>query len=473
MAMKVDKRLKILFILLAFLIMPGYSFCQASYPSDTIMSRINHDLHSQIETVFKLDSTVTSNKGSLQSNSTWPDINYSNPASEYLDRIKNFALAYTCESSSFHADNNLYNTIVNALQYWINANPSNSNWWYNEISFPAQLGEILILMRYANTALPVALENTVLTRMNRGIDYPSAQTGANRTDVALHYLYLGVLTKNDSIMNIAVKRSFDSIVFTTEEGLQHDYSYFQHSNQLQISSYGSVYLTNAINVGVYVRGTPYALSSTQLSMISNYYRNTYLKTIRGKYIDFSVEGRGISRPDILSKEKETKRIQKAKIIDPANNSAWDAAIARTTGAQPPSYSIAPIHTQFWRGDYTIHLRPAYSFNVRTVSSRTMRTEKGNNENIFGKFLTDGTTCIQRRGGEYYNILPVWEWDKIPGVTARDFDTNASATITSEWGFNPGSTPFVGGVSDGIYGANAYDLNYNNVTAKKSWFYFDN
>jgi len=84
-------------------------------------------------------------------------------------------------------------------------------------------------------------------------------------------------------------------------------------------------------------------------------------------------------------------------------------------------------------------------------------------------LADGSTNIQRTGSEYFNIMPVWEWDKLPGITCRDFLTDQPATI--EWG-EKGNMDFVGGLSDGKYGCTVYDMDYNQVAAKKTWFLFD-
>ncbi|MEI9955561.1 MAG: polysaccharide lyase family 8 super-sandwich domain-containing protein [Ferruginibacter sp.] len=51
-------------------------------------------------------------------------------------------------------------------------------------------------------------------------------------------------------------------------------------------------------------------------------------------------------------------------------------------------------------------------------------------------------------------------------------TSEELTVKKAWGM-PGTTNFAGGVSDSVYGATAYDLNYDSVTAKKAWFFFDN
>ena len=120
----------------------------------------------------------------------------------------------------------------------------------------------------------------------------------------------------------------------------------------------------------------YALSKEKLNILDNYFINSFLRTIRGRYIDFNTEGRGISRPNILDKfgvagKKNTASIiDMAKQVNPANIALLDTAALRLTEKMPAGYGIQPSHTHFWKGDYSIHLRKQFSFNVRTVSTRT-------------------------------------------------------------------------------------------------------
>jgi len=216
-------------------------------------------------------------------------------------------------------------------------------------------------------------------------------------------------------------------------------------------------------------GTPYALNDAKLAIFSKYYRDSYLRSIRGSYMDFNLEGRGISRANILNKEGERNRILMAQLLDFKNTPDWNAAIARTDNKVSPCFQILPYHRQFWIGDYVQHSRSAYAFNVRMASKRTKRSESGNTENLLGRYLSDGATNIQLRGPEYYNIMPVWEWDKIPGVTSRDYQSDRR--ITQFWG-EEGTNDFAGGVSDGVYGASGYALDHDSLQAKKSWFFFD-
>lgn len=415
----------------------------------------------------------------IQKDGSWSDIEYGSKditkwkPSVHLDRVKAFAQAYISEGGFYNNKDAVKNAIISALRFWYVQNPKSNNWWHNEIASPQALGEIMILMQYSAQPFPAGLQDSIMQRMKQGDVF--AKTGANKLDIALHMIYRACITKDKSLMDTAVQQAFQPIVFTTAEGIQYDYSYLQHGPQLQISSYGLVFLSGEYKVASWVQGTSYALSGEQLKILNHYFLNSFLTAIRGRYIDFNTEGRGISRKDILDKKglavngKNNSLLEMAKAVSSENTEVINTAIERISEQKSPGFSLRPVHNYFWKADYTQHMRSAYTFNVRMVSNRTKRTESGNNENLLGKFLPDGSTNIQRSGKEYFNIMPVWEWDKIPGITARDF--NADQQTVVQWGEN-GSTSFVGGVSDSLYGVSCYDMDYDSVKAKKAWFFFD-
>lgn len=413
----------------------------------------------------------------LQKDGSWADIDYKDSAvvkwkpGEHLDRIKNLAIALTKKDNPFYESVPVYEAINAALRFWYGTDPKSSNWWHNEIATPQSLGEILLLMQTTIKQLPPQLQDSLVERMKRGNPY--IKTGANKLDIAIHYLYRACVTKNKQLMDSAVEQAFQPVAFTNEEGLQYDFSYMQHGPQLQISGYGLVFLNGEYKVASWLQGTSYGLPDARLKLLSSYLLSSFIPAIRGRYIDFNTEGRGISRPGILDKQGialKQSLFQNAMAVGTAEDrEVMHAAVERINEQKPPSYNVKPLHTIFWKGDYTLHVRPAYSFNVRMVSARTKRTEMGNGENLLGTFLADGSTNILRTGREYYNIMPIWEWDKIPGITCRDF--NVDQPMKVQWG-EMGSTQFAGGVSDSLYGASAYVMNYNGVKAKKAWFFFD-
>ncbi len=464
-------------VLLCFFFL-GYSNSYAQDAFSIIGSNISNQILAGTNDQA-LTKNVVSYLPQLRPDGSWPDINYSNAditkwqPGDHLDRVKDFAVSYLKPYNIYYQHIDLYSAIVNGLRFWYKEDPKSKNWWHNEIASPQTLGEIMVLMQQAKTGLTKGLQDSLVNRMNRGDIFK--QTGANKLDVAIHYLYRACVTKDPELMKIAVSQAFQPIEFTTEEGLQYDYSYLQHGPQLQIASYGTVFLSGEYKVASWVLGTIYALSDEKAKMLDHYLSKTFLSSVRGRYSDFNIQGRGISRPNILDEKSIAGRKGKnslldlAKMIRTENKALIDSAIKRINETKPASYGVSPVHNQYWIGDYTQHQRPAYSFNVRTVSDRTKRTETGNKENLLGTFLPDGSTNIQRSGKEYFNIMPVWEWDKIPGITCREFEKDQPMNV--QWG-EMGSTQFVGGVSDSLYGALAYDMDYNGVKAKKATFFFD-
>ena len=449
----------------------GKIFSQTSYPFDTIMNRIYADIKWKSAWQQK-DSTVDVYQSGLQSNGSWSDIVYTSPDGTHLNRVLSLAQAFTSDSTTHQNNTTTYTNVLKALRFWCSATRTNPNWYVNVISFPQQLGQIMIVMRYAGTDIPSTLKDTLIARMNFGAaNDVHTQVGSNESDVAVHYIYRACFTNSTSIMDTAFTRGYEPVTYTTGgDGVTYDNCYLAHGGQLGINSYGSVFLTDEFQIAGYLAGTSYALPAVKLPVLMNFYKNGYLKAGRNGYVDFNTVGRGISRGAGINHDKTfglsiAGYLPKARATDPSQNASWDSV---ANG----SFQSVPLHTHFWRSDYDLHLRPGYTFNIHTVSTRTYRTERGNGENLLGKFLPDGATDIQRWGGEYYNIYPVWEWDKIPGVTSRDFSTDAGSAISSDWG-TPGTTTFVGGVTDSLYGATVYDMNYNSVTAKKSWFQFDN
>ncbi|WP_165499818.1 polysaccharide lyase family 8 super-sandwich domain-containing protein [Pedobacter frigidisoli] len=452
--------------LLYFAFLISFSAMAQNQPFAIIQGRITADQQIGINDAV-LTKKIVSELAKLQTDGSWSDIDYGNAQYDPLRRIKDMASAYIRPSNAYYGDTQIYDAIVRSLQNWLDQDPKNKNWWYNDIFYPQAIGQTLILMRKAPRLLPADLEKGLIRRM---IIKLRVGDGANTSDEALHYLYRACLTQDKNTLDSAAKYLYEPISVDGKEGVQIDGSYYQHGKQQAIASYGRVFISNSIDAAFYLRDTKYALPKDKTIILVDYLKRTFLQTIRGDFYDFNVRGRGISRKDSLG-AWVSGIVQKIKLFNPENSELWEAASLRTSGNKPAGYKINPFHQQYWKSSYTLHVRPRYTFSVQSSSIRTLRTERGNNENILGKFLADGATNIQRSGSEYANIMPIWEWDKIPGTTSRDYMNDDGATIEKDWGIS-GTTKFVGGVSDGVYGVSAYDLDYDSVKAKKAWFFLD-
>ena len=205
---------------------------------------------------------------------SFTDVDYSSiqrthwPPLVHVERISDFVFAYTNPENKYYQDSTLYKKIEKGLDFWHERNPWCHNWWYNQIAEPQKLGVLLIQMRAASRKLPLELEKRILDRIRTDGGDPAKWTGANRTDIALHWIYRACLTEDTQTLNYAMEQVYSPIVYTTKEGFQHDNSNFQHGPQLYIGGYGDEILKGVIQVAVYVQGTRFAIPEEKLQLIT-------------------------------------------------------------------------------------------------------------------------------------------------------------------------------------------------------------
>lgn len=426
----------------------------------------NPDIDKELTLYNEQDGSFTDVDYASIQRTNWPPL-------VHIDRISDFVFAYTNPKNKHYQEEALYGKIEKGLEYWHERNPWCHNWWYNQIAEPQKLGVLLIQMRTGVKQLPAELEQKLLQRVREDGGDPAKWTGANRTDIALHWIYRSCLQRNEKDLAYALENVYNPVVYTTGEGFQHDNSNFQHGQQLYIGGYGDEILKGVTQVAMYTHGTRFAIPQDKLALLSKFMRETYYPTIRGKFMLFDVMGRSVSRPNVPDKSGTALFARRMTVLDPAHADEFKAIIARLEERQPAEYALKPLHTHYFRGDYTLHVRPGYTFDVRMVSNRTVRLEYGNEENLKTYFISDGCTNIVRRGNEYDGIFPTWNWTRIPGVIAPQLKEIPMAA--SDWQCM-GTSTFAGGVSDSLYGVTTYAYldTYKdmNVGGHKAWFFFD-
>ena len=209
-------------------------------------------------------------------------------------------------------------------------------------------------------------------------------------------------------------------------------------------------------------------------MIVDYLLDGQQWMLRGTTFDATAQGRGITRTNsknlgsgiigVIDNAKTMTTYRAAELTAMRDR----LSAARTTGTASPTLALAG-HRHFWRSDFTAHHRPGFSATVKVSSTRTLEPESGNGEGLKNLHLADGVNLIQRRGNEYTDIQPIWDWRRLPGTTTEQ--SSYSLTPGSNWGV-AGTTGFVGGVSDGRNGGTVLDYSQRNVKARKAWFFFD-
>lgn len=424
-------------------------------------------------------------------NGFFPDVDYADTqgnaynwkATQHLNKLIDMAYVYTMDNSPEKGNTALYNAIVAGVKAWTNTHPSAcSNWWYNQIAEPQRLGTLLIQMRKGKSLLPEEVEKPVLTRMlNRSLSgYPgtgNATSSSNITNVAEHCIYSALLTYDEArlmtMLNNFVYPTVKVSTGTTADGIKPDQSHMMHDRVLYIGGYGEELIKNLTFFSVFTAGTKYAMPAEKIDILGDFVRNSWQKAIRGRYMLFDVTGRGVSRIGELDKLGSVVYPERMKAIDPAHAEEYNQAIRRIRGEVSASYAIEPMSRQHFIADHTLHIRPAYTFDVNFVSTRTRRIEWGNGENKKALYMSDGCTNIVRRGDEYATIEGTWNWARIPGITC--LQTPGQATLNSGSTTSvTGTSTFAGGVTDSLYSVTAYFYPNArvNLSAKKGWFMFD-
>lgn len=475
MKRKVIRDIIIVFLFCPFLFSSLYAVDDDVY--DTIMQRLQVNEWEEVADVSKLNSTAAGLLNTVKPDGSWGDIDYNStamtnwPSTIHLDRILDLSIAYTLASSSYYQNSAVYQNIESALQFFYTRNPISNNWYVHKIGVPQRLGRILILMRSGAQQVSQSLETNILNRIRDTGGNPVEYTGANKVDVGVHWVYRGCLTKNKASLTLGTEQVYYPLFMTTLEGLQHDYSYFQHGQQLYTGGYAIPFVRNTITIAGVAAGTEFALSEEKLTLIVTFFRDHVLSLLRGSTFLYSTVGRGIAIPGGIGGSFVASVASKFKKVDPEHQAVYDAALERLSGAKPGTYQVPEMHYHYWRGDYSLTSSPNYTFDIRMASTRTARSENGNGENLKGYFLTEGANAIVIEGNEYRNIFPVWDWARIPGTTVPQ---KAIIPRPTQWE-KPGNSIFAGGVSNGKYGVTTYSMDnpdFNvNTQAKKSWFMF--
>jgi chondroitin AC lyase len=444
------------------------------YDFQLLRDRISNKKKVNTVDITTMDQWITTQNA----NGSWSDLKYGKLTNtvtldvNHVIRLWNLAAACS-KSGQLRYNNESYKIAVKkGLEFWYGSNTVDPNWWFNEIFYPQKLGELLIFMR--------VFDNYIPKTASVGIDEPEIislfspkaindvtihGTGANALDIAVHYVYRGLLTDDGTILE-GTKNNLEAVLV---DNIKSDMVYHDHGPQIMIASYGWAYCDGLISLASLLDGSPAAFDtkSGNFATVLRYIRETFISSARGNQWDFGIMGRSVSRLNGL--QATISHLQYlADSLDPDNKAVYLDALSRFNGVNPPNFNIREFNKQYWVSDYMQHARTGYLFTVRNTSTRTVEAETGNGENLKANYFSYGANFISVDGNEYQNIMPVWDWSMIPGTT---FPYTSTLPARPTWAVNYGATSFVGGVSDGFHGASVLNLTNSGIQAKKSWFFF--
>ena len=405
----------------------------------------------------------------------WPDINYKNKTAskwepaQHWQRLLAMATDYKTPGGINYGNLNYKNAIIRGIGYWLKETPVNTNYWWNAIGIPGIMGRVYILMEkeLADSMLQQGVRLLKLGTKPTHYEYYGVATGQNLLWLASAHLYAACITNDVEAMKRVFAAVGDEIKITTGEGIQPDYSFYQHGNQNYAMGYGKGFTETAVRFFYLANQTAFQFPQNKLDIISHYILDGQQWMTRYSYLEYTAMGREISRQGNNGKPI-IKALEWMMLIDTVHVNEYRAFYKRLSGDK----SEVPLtgNRYFWRSDLMVHQRNNYYFSLKAVSSRIAGSETGNGENLKGYYQGNGTCYLIRNGDEYKDIFPVWDWRKLPGLLTRQ-TSDTFPLIT--WGIGAeGNTSFVYGISDSLYGCFGYDYDKQGVTAHRSWFFFD-
>ncbi len=410
----------------------------------------------------------------LKPDSTWPGIDYQDVSREafehrfHSNNMVTLALAYRHPDSAYHKNKQVKNTLIKALAFWVQNDFFCENWWHNQIGTPRNLVTIMLLV---GDELPGEIVDKAQPIIGRAhLDASGARPSGDRIKIAAilakNLLFTGDREQFARVMEVIE----GEIKFSTgHRGMQHDYSFHHRLDRVNNTlSYGLGYAHAFAEWAALVRDTEHAFSDEKIHQLIDYYLDGICKQmVYGRSNDPATKNRDISR-ERSSNIHGIEIIEQLLMASDYRKDELQRIMAIRKGDASPSMSFARF---FWQTEYYVHQRPDWFTSVRMHSVRNRNMEQPyNSEGLKNHHRGDGTNYLSITGDEYFNIAPVYDWQKIPGATIMQKpDMPPPSEIQKE-----GLTEFVGAVTDGRYGAVACDFAspHDPLRAKKAWFFFD-
>ena len=440
------------------------------------------------------NSAATLNSLASSANSYWSTLNTSpartnlwsdlplgsgqpgiNTGSSHMDstfgRLATMAQAWATAGCSLQGNASLAAAITNCLD-WMCANVYTTtaieydNWWDWEIGGLQNLNSAVVLIYPALTAAQI-------TNYTACVDHfqpPNNPwyTGANLTDQCKGMLIRAIIGQNSNLMTTAQLNLSPVFAYVTNsDGFYVDGSFVFHTDFPYTGGYGVTLLADVGQLVNLLNGSSWQITDPNLANVFNWVFQSYMPVCyHGEWMAM-VQGRTFARGPAGSGGVPWM-IPPVEQFAPA---ATAAAIASWSG----TLSMPPSQYQFASMDCVVAWRTNFCLGLRMSSSRIANYESFAGENLHGWFMGDGMMYLYLGSGESQftsDFWPTLDMYHLPGTTA---ETVARADA-AQWSGTTTGQPWVGGAQvANLYGTAGMSLAAvrTTLTAKKSWFMFDN
>lgn len=442
-------------------------------------------------------------------------------------RLFTLARAYKLPGGELHGNPELGDNLIQSLtllneRFYHKGAPEHGNWWDWQLGISRVSNNILVVL-YDDLPSDLITKYVAASRhfvprpthLSEGYGAPYSttpfmfkSTGGNRTDNAQVVLIRALLDDNAAEVKAAIT-ALSTVLPLVEkgDGFYTDGSFIQHKDLPYSGTYGQVMLEGLGMLLGLVANTPYQATDPALAQIYPILMKSFAPLlVDGQMMDF-VNGRAISRisgqnhkvgHSILSAmllyvpgaPEEYKQalasVIKTNIVNdsyanyfskPKILSSYQLAAQIVADPNIPVLPRTSEHSQYPEMDRIVHKRPDWTFGIAMHSNRVGNYECFNGENLKGWHTADGMTYLYTNQLDHYSdFWPLVDAYKLPGTTSLTSEReNCTGQMTTTRSGRNSRIDWVGGSKLGEFGAAGMNFSSwnNKLTAKKSWFMFDN
>jgi chondroitin AC lyase len=407
---------------------------------------------------------------SLNQDGSWSDIDYTAPpqwtgwpAAVHLARTLVFAQAR--ETAAGKLDDYLRL----AFDFWLghDFDLAADDERCRSIETPRSVGEITLLTQpdLTSGAFGKAIEILARSRWARrwsADDGWQDWSGENLVASAYNIILRACVESSSRLLGEAFERVYMEIQVARTlgaEGIQADLSYHREGGRLHSGGGGLNFTLLCARFIALGHGTRWQVPPDCMELFAAHLLDGQQWMIRGDTFDLGAGDLGADGQGRSLQPLAAAIDRLAHLANTPRRPELVSLAQRLHGLSSPLNG----HRHFWRSDLTVHHRPGFYSSVHMRSARTSNEAQQEEDDLSGAppHLADGLTCFWRTGAEYQSIYPVWDWQRLPGVTCEQ----VAGTL-------PQAGDFVGGVSEGDYGLSVMEFSGPGLSAKKSWFFFD-
>jgi hyaluronate lyase len=396
-----------------------------------------------------------------------------------FSQLETMALAWATPGCPLYGNTNLAASVDDGMDWMVThvftpTATETGNWWDWEIGGPQAFNNAFTLMYPTLTATEISNYCVALDGHLPGgsANLYGWQASTAIADLGIVMVVRGILGKDAGSITTGLTKI--STIFpdvTTGGGFYADGSFVMHTNKPFTGGYGQILLHVISDLINLMEDSTWQFTDAEKNCVFKWVTNSFEPVIYNGAMMDMVRGRTLSRAN------ETEIIDGLRTLDDIRQVARFAppamAAAFSNFASAPL--LPPGQFQFAGMDRVVALRKDFGLGISMSSRRIANYESIDYENLHGWFTGDGMTYLYvgpvetQFAGDFWPTVDPYH---LPGTTVemipRVAGAGAGKTTSQHW---------VGGAqvlrSYGTAGMSLANPVSPALTAKKSWFMFDN